>query len=1101
MKSIKTTFILALMVLTSAIGAKADTLLTEDFEGSTFPPTGWTVIDSDVDGAINHWKLYNDNPLGGKQSAHVCSPSYSENEPAKEEMLVTPELDLQGTYKLQFAWEGATHQSLDKQEYDFQVRVQVSGTDTWDTIWSMVDRDDVVNSGVDYPWTAWTAYVSNVDLSAYQGKKVKIAFVYCLLIGGEGKGNCIWLDNVSVESHTPATSPQAELSLSSYIFPTAYIGAKKYSETITLSNTGRDVLKVTSIEGIDGTDFGTTLKPEAVELEKGDKYSFQVYYEPTVTGLARATMTINCNGGDPVSISLQGSKTLLPDGYSYEGFEGDVFPPLGWTVAPADSYGWTAYGSGMSGDRAAYCAITDSSELVSPRLDLSGDEEYKITFDYYDEYTASTDDATAPSDYVDLMYSTDGGATWKTLWTNDYYNETIRKEFSLGTPKSDNCYVKFVYSIPGLDLTSYDDVPDYSVMFLDDVILPPLYGSQSAPKPVTIVSPADKATGVANRRLTLNWNGSQFATNYKLYVGKAAGTWDIVDGEDLGTATSYELPNLDYATTYYWQVVASNSYGSAEGSATWQFTTLADQTISTYPYFEGFESGDFAAGWQTVKDAYTHWAVSGYSSFDGSYSALASGNDNNTCAVLETPDFLLPEGSKPVVSFYWGNRVPAGLTVDPTGTVTNPTTEVDDIDAVYFDVYADGEYVNKAVLCYHPTGDDPEEYYYRESVDLSQYAGKRIMLRWRYNVVNGMKAHGCALDNISVKLVSDGECLAFFNKEEWNAGDVNYNRAATSGDVLSIGNGGTSELEVSSVAFTASNFTTTLAAGTKLASNEVKTFSIDYAAGTTAGTVSDEMVVNFTNGQTAKLPVSGTTLGKDVLYFNFDNDEHGSTSPKGLTTIDYDGVATVPPTLIYYPNRGTAFAFIVLNVDKDHANWQDVYPRSGEQVLAGMRDTNNEYDTNDWIISPRLTATESSKFRFFAEGYGNDSQFDKSNVKVLVTTGDNIYSQSAFTTVMEATELEWHTWNEYTVDLSSYAGQEVNVALVHTAPKAGFVSFFDDFYYEGFADASSLADGISSLTVMKTTDNSEIYNIAGQKLNNMSKPGLYIVNGKKTVVK
>lgn len=1100
MKTIKTTFILMAMMVATALGANADTLLTEDFEGSTFPPSGWTVIDSDVEGAVNHWKLYTDNPLGGKQSAHVCSPSYSEEEPAKEEMLVTPELDLQGTYKLQFAWEGATHQSLDYQQYDFQVRVQVSGTDTWDTIWSMVDRDDVVNSGVDYPWTAWTAYVSNVDLSAYQGKKVKIAFVYCLLVGGAGKGNCLWLDNVSVESHTPVTSAQASLSLNSYVFPTAYIGAKKYSETITLSNTGIDKLEVTSIEGIEGTDFGTTLDPSAVSLAKGDKYSFQVYYEPTVTGLARATMTINCNGGDPVSIALQGSKTLIPEGYSYEGFEGNVFPPLGWKVAP-DSYGWTAYGSGMSGDRAAYCAITDSSELVTPRLDLSGDEEYKITFDYYDEYTASTDDSTAPADYVDLMFSTDGGKTWSTLWTNDYYNETIRKEFSLGTPKSDNCYLKFVYSIPGLDLTSYDDVPDYSVMFLDDVILPPLYGAQEAPQPVTIDSPADGATGVANRRLTLKWNGSQFASNYKLYVGKAAGTWDVVAGEDLGEATSYDLPNLEYSTTYYWQVVASNSYGSAEGSATWSFTTLADQTITEYPYFEGFESGDFAAGWQMVKDAYTHWSVSGYSTFDGNYTALASGNEDNTTAVLETPDFLLPAGSQPVVSFYWGNRVPAGLTVDPTGTVTNPTTEVDNIDAVYFDVYADGEYQTKATLCYHPTGDDPEEYYYRESIDLSEYAGKRIMLRWRYNVVNGMKAHGCALDNISLKLVSSDECLAFFNKEAWSAGDVNYNKAVSSGDVLSIGNGGTETLEVSSVSFAAANFSSTLAAGTKLEPNEVKTFAISYAAGTTVGEVSDEMVVNFTNGQAAKLPVSGNTLGKDVLYFNFENDENGSKQPNGLTTIDYDGVATVQPTFIYYPHRGEAFAFIVLNVDKDHADWSDVYPVSGNQVLAGMRDASNSTATNDWIVSPRLKATADSKFRFFAKGYGNDTQFDKSNVKVMVTTGDNINSQTAFETVMEATDLEWYTWNEYTVDLSSYAGQEISVALVHSAPAAGFVSFFDDFYYEGFTDASSLADGISSLTIESRPATDQIYSISGQKLDHVAQPGLYIVNGKKTVVK
>lgn len=45
--------------------------LSEDFEGTTFPPAGWTVIDEDGDGS--NWEVYSNSPHSGTQCAASAS--------------------------------------------------------------------------------------------------------------------------------------------------------------------------------------------------------------------------------------------------------------------------------------------------------------------------------------------------------------------------------------------------------------------------------------------------------------------------------------------------------------------------------------------------------------------------------------------------------------------------------------------------------------------------------------------------------------------------------------------------------------------------------------------------------------------------------------------------------------------------------------------------------------------------------------------------------------------------------------------------------------------------------------------------------------------
>lgn len=171
------------------------------------------------------------------------------------------------------------------------------------------------------------------------------------MIGGFGKGNCVKLDDIKVEDYTPITTPVVGGD-ESYTFQNVYIGAYKYSEPLYITNTGTGTLEITAINGLEGTDFSTNIVISDVQLKRGEEYAYNVIYTPTMEGARSTTMKIETNGGT-LEVALSGTKIMLDEGYTFESFEGDVFPPAGWK---ADN-GWSRYNAGISGSYAAYCSF------------------------------------------------------------------------------------------------------------------------------------------------------------------------------------------------------------------------------------------------------------------------------------------------------------------------------------------------------------------------------------------------------------------------------------------------------------------------------------------------------------------------------------------------------------------------------------------------------------------------------------------------------------------------------------------------------------------------------------------------------------------------
>lgn len=223
-----------MIALLATAGVQAQTILEEDFEtgntGNATQPVakgeGWTTVNGYTGATAKYvWHNYynkttdsNGNLISSNCLASVNAPfalNPGDGAGPREEILLTPELDLNDTYQLQFTWRVSPVVGSDNSRYDLQVRVVEDGDLTGaETIFSVHNEKMLRESGVSvYPITTWDYYTSRIDLSDFKGQKVKLAFVYKMFTVAANQA-CI--DDVSVKKFTPASGPVAKLSLERY---------------------------------------------------------------------------------------------------------------------------------------------------------------------------------------------------------------------------------------------------------------------------------------------------------------------------------------------------------------------------------------------------------------------------------------------------------------------------------------------------------------------------------------------------------------------------------------------------------------------------------------------------------------------------------------------------------------------------------------------------------------------------------------------------------------------------------------------------------------------------------------------------------------------
>ncbi len=243
----------------NAVSNTKVTLLDQGFEGTTFPPTGWTVQNLTSDPSLQ-WTTTTYEHSGTK-GAKIESQNPAVI--ARDEWLISPSMDLTTITNpcLIFYLGTSYHFSITVDSYDFRVRVSTDGGANW--IAAPVWTEDSVG----YEFDDWNYYKRWVNLADYASSSdFKIAFQYVGIIGADAQG-AVYLDDITIEE-TPANN----ITVNRVTLHNAYtqvpvgLGRRVYYDA-EVTNYGVNVqtnLKLHAVDlttGADSTSIDTTLSP------------------------------------------------------------------------------------------------------------------------------------------------------------------------------------------------------------------------------------------------------------------------------------------------------------------------------------------------------------------------------------------------------------------------------------------------------------------------------------------------------------------------------------------------------------------------------------------------------------------------------------------------------------------------------------------------------------------------------------------------------------------------------------------------------------------------------------------------------------------------
>jgi hypothetical protein len=252
-KNIMKKLLLSLSLLFIGASLEAQTLLSENFEGATFPPTGWTRTSTvssrpwnfttaafgigAAEFLISGTKSAGINYIAQANTANLVSPSFSLVGAA------SPSLNFKAVvgYSYMIALNAG----------NLLAQISTNGGTTWTTLWTEDNEAGFIDDGdgdEDTDLYNLNIVPVSISLSAYIGQaNVQIRFQY---VGNDADG--VSIDDVQVVATTLATNEVSLKSKSAKIYPNPTKGEiniktdKKIKSSTVLDLTGKSVLKSTS---------------------------------------------------------------------------------------------------------------------------------------------------------------------------------------------------------------------------------------------------------------------------------------------------------------------------------------------------------------------------------------------------------------------------------------------------------------------------------------------------------------------------------------------------------------------------------------------------------------------------------------------------------------------------------------------------------------------------------------------------------------------------------------------------------------------------------------------------------------------------------------
>lgn len=181
-------------LITVAGGTGAALPLTEGFESSTFPPTGWTITNGD---GASTWVRRTAVSGFGTSSASAYVNNYNYDANGQKDWLITPSYNFSGVTAGRIRWEYAHAQytltsSTDSLEVLYSTNCGASWTSLWRRGGSSLATATSTNNNFSPTAAQWKR--DSVSLAALSGQSnVRFAFV-----NTNNYGNNIFLDNINI---------------------------------------------------------------------------------------------------------------------------------------------------------------------------------------------------------------------------------------------------------------------------------------------------------------------------------------------------------------------------------------------------------------------------------------------------------------------------------------------------------------------------------------------------------------------------------------------------------------------------------------------------------------------------------------------------------------------------------------------------------------------------------------------------------------------------------------------------------------------------------------------------------------------------------------
>ncbi len=237
---------------------------------------------------------------------------------------------------------------------------------------------------------------------------------------------------------------------------------------------------------------------------------------------------------------------------------------------------------------------------------------------------------------------------------------------------------------------------------------------------------------------------------------------------------------------------------------------------------------------------------------------------------------------------------------------------------------------------------------------------------------------------------------------------------------------------------------------------------------------------------------SQTTLLEDDFesYDNFIIDNVGD-----WTLVDLDLLPTYGFTGVTFENSGYTGAFIVFNSTQTDPPLEpsadsDWSAYSGEKAMtsfAAVPDGTTNAN-NDWLISPQVTlGATGNTLTFWAKAA--DATYSNEVFNIGVSTTDT--DPNNFSLIEEGLVPTAIEWQEFTIDLNDYAGQDVYIAINHVgSDQFGFqvddfkvttdVLGIGDEVFKGFT--YFVANNQLNLSANTSMEKVALYNMLGQEV-------------------